>query len=332
MRFRFAERGSVFTEQTRRSVDKPRVIASSWTEPPTIRSMPKSAALIQIHLSTLLAGLTGLFGKFLDASPLLITGGRTLVGGLALFAAARSTRVSLRVRSWKDGAFFALSGALLAIHWLTFFQAIQVSTVATGLLALSSFPLFVTFLEPFFFQDRLRPLDIALAGMVIAGIFVMTPHFDSSNRITQGVLWGTGSAVALSFFCLLARTHVSSYPPIAVTFYQQSFASAFSLPALLIFPQPITLKTAALIILLGLIFTALAQCLFIAGLRNVRAQTASMITALEPVYGIVFAIFLLGEIPPARTLLGGALICGAVFAATYTHSRNSPSPEILERL
>lgn len=294
--------------------------------------MSKSAALLQIHLSTLLAGLTGLFGKFLDASPLVITGGRTLVGGLALFAAARAMRVSLGIRSWKDGAFFALSGALLAIHWLAFFQAIQTSTVAVGLLALSSFPLFVTFLEPLFFPERLRPLDIALAAVLIAGLFVMTPNFDATNQITQGVLWGTSSATALAVFCLLARTHVSSYPPIAVTFYQQSFASAFSLPALFIFPQPITFKTAALIILLGVVFTALAQCLFIAGLRQIRAQTASVITSLEPVYGIIFAILLLGEIPSPRTLLGGLLICGAVLAATLTHAKSSPSPEILERL
>jgi drug/metabolite transporter (DMT)-like permease len=90
-------------------------------------------------------------------------------------------------------------------------------------------------------------------------------------------------------------------------------------------------RTVLLLVILGVVFTALAQWLFVASLRRIRAQTASVVTCLEPVYGILFAVLLLGEKPSARTLLGGLLIFGAVFGVTLMHIRRTnprrPEPE-----
>ena len=69
-------------------------------------------------------------------------------------------------------------------------------------------------------------------------------------------------------------------------------------------------------LVLGVLCTALAHTLFIAALRTVTAHTASVVAALEPVYGIALAFVLLGEVPGARTLAGGALIVGAAVVAT----------------
>jgi drug/metabolite transporter (DMT)-like permease len=285
--------------------------------------MSKPAGLIQIHAATLLMGLTGLFGKFLDASPFVITGGRTIVGSLALLAAAKVMRVDLKVKSARDWWFFAVSGGLLAIHWLTFIRAIQVSTVAIGLLAFSSFPLFVTFLEPLMFRERLRGIDILMAAAVVAGLAVVTPSFDAGNRMTRGVMWGVASGFAYAILCLLSRSHVASRPAMTVTFYQQVFAAVFTAPGLWISRGALSERTVLLLVILGLVFTALAQWLFVASLRQIRAQTASVVTCLEPVYGILFAVLLLGEKPSARTLLGGLLIFGAVFGATLAHIRRT---------
>ena len=277
--------------------------------------------LFQIHLATLLAGFSGLFGKLLHEGPVVITGGRTIIGCLALFAAAKAGGVALTVRSRRDWLFFAISGAILAAHWLTFFQAIQVSTVAIGLLSFSSFPLFVTFLEPLFFRERLRGLDVLLAAAVVGGLFVVTPSFALGNQMTQGVLWGVTSGLAYAIFSLLGRSHVAHYPAMAVVFYQQMFAGIFLLPGLLFSCPAFSPKTLWLLLLLGVIFTAFAQWMFISSLRAIRAQTASVITLLEPVYAITFAAAMLGEMPSLRTLLGGLMICGAACAATLTHGK-----------
>lgn len=71
-----------------------------------------------------------------------------------------------------------------------------------------------------------------------------------------------------------------------------------------------------LLIILGIIFTGISHSLFISGLKNIKTQTAGIISSLEPVYGIIFAVFLLREIPTLREILGGSIILGTVFYST----------------
>lgn len=66
---------------------------------------------------------------------------------------------------------------------------------------------------------------------------------------------------------------------------------------------------------------ALAHVLFIRSLVHVKAQLASMIACLEPLYGIIFALVLFGEVPALRTILGGGIILGTIILATI--KRNS---------
>ena len=72
----------------------------------------------------------------------------------------------------------------------------------------------------------------------------------------------------------------------------------------------------ALLAVLGLVCTAFAHTLFIRALARVSTHTASVIAALEPLYGIALAVLLLHEVPDARTMAGGALIVGAAILAT----------------
>ena len=210
-------------------------------------------SLIQIHVAALLAGFTGLFGKFLDVSPATITCGRSAFGCLALACGAALTATSLRLRSGNDLLVLACSGAILAVHWISFFLSIQVSSVAVGLLAFATFPLFVTFLEPFFFRERLRGIDVLTALIVVAGLMLVTPELNLGNRLTQGVLWGILSALAYAVLSLLSRSYVRIYPTLTVTFYQQLIAALCTLPIALFRPSPITPGDILLLLILGVV-------------------------------------------------------------------------------
>lgn len=279
--------------------------------------MHRRRGLIQIHAAALLAGFTALFGKLLTVDAITITAERTVFGGAVLALVVTASGGSLRVRGVRDFALIALSGVVLAAHWICFFRAVQVSTVAVGLLAFSSFPLFVTFLEPLVFGEKLRRREIFCALIVVAGLVLVTPDFDPGNHLTQGVLWGIGAAITCAVLSTLSRSLVSKHPPMTVAFYQQIFAALAALPFVPDWHAAVEPRTLLPLVLLGVVFTALLQSLILAGLRYVRAQTVSVIFGLEPVYGIVFALALLGEKPAARTLLGGALICGAVAWASW---------------
>jgi drug/metabolite transporter (DMT)-like permease len=278
--------------------------------------------MIKIHLAVFLFGFAGLFGKFLSCSPFIIVLGRTFFASIALLVYAKAfSRTQLAAFDKTSFVFLILQGILLACHWVTFFLAIQLSSVAVGLVTFASFPLFVTFMEPLFFKESLKIRDIATALAVFAGILLVVPDMDISNNVTLGAFYGILSGLTFAVLALVNRKNARAWDPIAVAFYQNLFAALFLMLPVLVFPVQVLEQGALdpgdlpLLILLGVVFTAMAHTFFIQSLTKIRAQTASIIAGLEPVYGILLAFFLLNEIPELRTLAGGVVIIGATIAA-----------------
>ncbi|MBN2430010.1 MAG: DMT family transporter [Acidobacteria bacterium] len=282
--------------------------------------------LLPVHLAVILFGLAGLFGKLLPHPPLVIVLGRTALAAAGLLPVLLWTGRGLRLPTRRHLAALASLGVLLALHWVCFFQSIQVSTVAIGLLTYSTFPLFVTFLEPLLFHEKLRRADVATALLVFLGLVLVVPSFRISHHVFQGVLWGTFSGLTFAVLSLLNRKLVRTCHPLVITFYQNGTAALVLLPGLLLLAPRFSGRDLALLALLGLFCTALSHALFIQGLRHVTTQLASLAAALEPVYGIVFALVLLREVPAGRTLLGGAVILAANILAVRLHPRPAVSP------
>ncbi len=285
----------------------------------------KRHGMLEIHSAVFLFGLAGLFGKLLTLPPLVIVFGRTLFASITLSIILFSLTIPIRTKSRQDLTVLILLGAILAIHWITFFHSIQISTVAVGLLTFSTFPLFVTFMEPYFFKEKLRLFDMIMAGCVLLGLTLVIPSFDLHNNITQGAFWGTISGFTFAVLSILNRKYVSTYPSIMIVCYQNWIATVILLPFL--FFTDVSLQTSdyLLLVILGVFCTALAHVLFIKSLVHVKAQLASITASLEPVYGIIFALVLLGEVPAFRTILGGGIILGTITLATL---KRQPSEKI----
>ncbi len=271
--------------------------------------------LVGIHFAVLLFGLAGLFGKLIHLDPSVIVLGRVSFGAAALFLAARAMKTPLALRAAKDRWILALSGAVLAFHWTAFFLSIQISSVAIGLLTYSTFPIFSTFLEPLFFRERLRAFDVVTALLVALGLGLIVPVFDMANEVTLGVFWGTLSGFTFALIQLLNRSYVKTYSPLVIASYQNSFAALALVPFFLVDPVLPTAGEFFLLALLGIFCTALAHVLFIQALTRIKAQLASLIACLEPVYGILLALVLLREIPALRTAAGGLIIVLTTFVA-----------------
>ena len=277
-----------------------------------------SKGVAQIHMAVFLFGFAGLFGKFLSCSPFYIVLGRTFFGAIALFVYARCfSKTVLFAFGKKECLFFILQGVLLAIHWWSFFFSIQMSSVAVGLVTFSTFPLFVTFLEPLIFKEKLNIRDILMAGAVFMGILLVIPEFDLSNTITKGAFFGIISGFTFALLALVNRRNAKISDAIAVAFYQNLFAALFLVVPILTLPMAAPqLSDLPYLLFLGVFCTALAHTLFINALTVIRAQTAAVIAGLEPVYGILLAFFCLNEIPGIRTLFGGMIIIGTTLVAS----------------
>ncbi|HCL00339.1 MAG TPA: EamA family transporter [Candidatus Marinimicrobia bacterium] len=269
-----------------------------------------------IHTAVLLFGLAGLFGKLIPASPVTIVFGRTAFAAVVLWVVIRRYRISSKFQNRRDIFGFLLMGMLLAVHWLTFFQAIRVSTVAIGLLTYSSFPVFVTLLEPFSTKSHLRFKDLLSAIIVMVGLIVIIPEFDIRNNIVQGILYGIISGFTFALLTLLNKQYTAIYSSIRIVFNQDVVACILLLPFFIYQSDQLTIVTVGYLAVLGIFCTALAHTLFIFSMKKIRAHTAGIIAALEPVYGILLAMLVLNEMPQWRTVLGGLIILGTVFYVT----------------
>lgn len=266
--------------------------------------------LVAIHLAVLLFGLSGLFAKLLMMSPLAIVWWR------CLFAAGTlGIVVGMRERFALPTVTIVATGIVLAIHWVTFFHSIQISTVAVGLLSFSTFPVIVALIEPLVERESLQWSSLVYALLALGGVALVVPEFNVDSAGVRGAAWGVVSGALYAVVVLLNRRSIQRTPALQIGLWQNVVA-AFVLLPFNVTALSIDLRSLGLVMILGVVFTAGAHVLFIHGLRSVSARIAALIGTLEPVYGIAAAMLIIGEIPSLRTVAGGALIVLSVIAAS----------------
>lgn len=275
----------------------------------------KKRGILAVNLAVLLFGLAGLFAKWIRLPAIAITFGRVLFSSLALGLYLLLRRQSVRVARPGDRLLLAAAGGILALHWWAFLQSIQLSSVAIGTITFSSFPLFVTFLEPLLFRQKLERRNVFIALLILIGVLITVPEFSLDNHVFFGILIGMLSALAYAVLTLINKKLAGSLSGTVTAFWEQASAALVLLPLMLTVQVRPTLPDLALLLGLGVITTALAHTLFISSLKTLPAQLAGVCSSLETVYGILFALLLLGEIPTLREILGAVIIVGAVIAA-----------------
>lgn len=269
-------------------------------------------AVLQLHTAVLLFGFAGLFGKLISESPVVIVFGRTIIAAGVLIFIIKARGNTLKPVSVRDWVGFGGMGVLLALHWLSFFQSIRVSTVSIGLLTYAGFPVFVTLLEPLLFRTRLAVKDLVYLFFVVTGLLVIVPEFSLANRMTAGVFWGVLSGLSFAVLTLLNKIYSRRYSPLNIAFWQDGIAALLLLPVVLIVPRSLSVTDVGYLLLLGIFCTALAHTLFIHSMRQMRAFTTGIAAGMEPVYGVILALLILGEIPVLRTVIGGVIILAVV--------------------
>ncbi|WP_411386795.1 DMT family transporter [Pseudomonas sp. MPB03] len=290
--------------------------------------MTPRTALGALHIGALMFGLTGVFGKLAAASPAVIVFGRAVfaVLALAVFArfASRSRWQKLRAQ---DSRRLLLGGLLLAGHWVSFFIAVKVAGVAIATLGFASFPAFTVLLEGLIFRERIRANEIWLVVLVSVGLVLVTPSFDLASGATTGLLWAVASGLLFSLLSLTNRAGSAHVPPVQAALCQNVVVGLCLLPVAA--PQLSDVRPIdwLWIGLLGVFCTGLAHSLFVASLAVIKARTAAVVFAMEPVYGIAMAWWLFDERPTLRMLLGGVVIITAIVISSQLGGSKKPRVE-----
>lgn len=271
-------------------------------------------AFIQLHISILLAGWTGIFGKLLALSPGLIVFWRIVIAGGALWLWAWLTK-RLEAVSTRDKIGILLVGALLAFQWTLFYASIKASNVSIGVVAFSSIGFFTAIIEPIVNRRRISMREILFSLVTIAGISLIF-HFDVQYRL--GIAFGLLSAAAAALLAVFFKLYRAKYSSVTVMSWQLLGGFLFALLVLPLYthlmpPEPFipTWPDTLYLPIFAIFCTLFMYILQIQSLEHISAFTVNLSYNLEPIYSIVLAMLIFGE---ARDL-GPAFYAGVALIA-----------------
>ena len=253
---------------------------------------------IQLHLSVLLAGFTGLFGRLITLNEVDIVWYRMLFTTCILIVFTGLPRVG-----WHKFWQLCGCGALLGCHWILFYGSIKASNVSIGVICFSLIGFFTALFEPLLFREkRFSWIELLFALITVAGVLCI---FSLDARYRTGIAIGTVSSAVCALYAISNKKASVGVRSRTVLMYQMAGGLvAVSLIAplyLCIFPS----QQAVLVVPEGSnLWFMLCHALFctvgmyilqIQALKRLSAFTVNLTYNLEPCYTIAMAFIIFGE-------------------------------------
>jgi drug/metabolite transporter (DMT)-like permease len=255
-------------------------------------------AFFQLHFAVMLAGFTAIFGKLIQLNEALLTSYRMLLSAVIL-GAFLLYKKQLQKLSWKNTLRLFGVGAIISLHWVTFYGSIKYSNVSVSVTCLSTIGFFTSFFEPLIMRRKVDFVEVFLGMLAIAGVYLI---FNFYPEYKMGIVFGIISAMLACIFPILNKKLLGEFPPNTVTLYEMSggfIALCFILPVYLhFFPAAYYLPTYSdwlWLILLAGVCTVFAFNLSLNALKHITAFTTNLTYNFEPVYSIILAFIIFKE-------------------------------------
>ncbi len=281
---------------------------------------------IQLHLSVLLAGFTGLFGRLITLNEVDIVWYRMLFTTCILLVFTGLPRVGWRKLLQLSGC-----GALLGFHWILFYGSIKASNVSIGVVCFSLIGFFTALLEPLLFRKRFSWLELFLSLITVAGVMCI---FSLDARYRLGISIGVVSSAVCALYAICNKKASVGVRSRTVLLYQMAgglvVVSAIIPAYLACFPaqQAVVVVpegTNLWLMLCHALFCTVGMYLLqIQALKRLSAFTVNLTYNLEPCYTIILAFIVFGE---SREInfsfyIGIGLILLSVLLQTLNASRH----------
>ena len=300
-------------------------------------------ALWQIHLCVLLWGFTAILGKLISLPALPLVWWRMLLVVAALALLPRVWR-GLRAMPARSRWVYAGIGALVSLHWLTFYGAIKLSNASVAATCIAFATPMTALVEPLLTRQKFQPRDLLLGLASLPGIWLVVGGVPAGMH--AGIVAGVASALLVALFGTLNKRMVDGGDPLTVTALELGAGTVMltllaPLMPLLVpaFAGPLLVVPSGMdamwLLLLSLACTLFPFALCLVALRHLSAFTAQLSVNLEPVYAIVLAAILFGEQQElgASFYAGVAIILAVVFAqGLLAGRRRQEHPEHAELL
>jgi len=253
---------------------------------------------LHLHFLVFIAGFTAILGKEISAGATAIVWYRMAIAAVLMFIYIKIIKLNIKV---SKGAIikFSIAGVIIALHWITFFESIKQSNVSIALAMFSSGAFFASFIEPIFFKRRVLVYEIGFGLIVILGVFLIT---SSELKYINGIILGLLSALFSTLFAVINGRFIEKYNSTVISFYE--FISGVLFLSLFIHFSGIHFNESffslsdmdwVYIFILASVCTAYAFIGAVEVMRYISPFTVILTYNLEPIYGIILALFLFPE-------------------------------------
>ncbi len=288
-----------------------------------------------MHFIVFIWGFTGIIGALISFDAIPLVWHRMWLATLILLVYLVWKKRNLRIPT-QDVVKLMGSGIIIALHWITFFYAIKISTVSVTLACLSTGAFFTSLLEPLFHKRKFDYKETMLGLVVILGLYLI---FKFEGDYTLGIIIALSSALLSASFSTINGLYVKRLRPNVITTYEL-FGGWLAITFYLLFTgginkelftfKPCTFEgglfycDAFYLFILASVCTAYAFIQSVEIMKVLSPYSVMLTINLEPVYGIVLAYIFLGqseEMSP-EFYLGTLIIIATVFADSYFKKRH----------
>ena len=269
----------------------------------------------KILTSMAIFGTVGIFVRFIPMASAGIAFCRGVLGCIFLLALMALTGKKPNLEDMKrNGWILAISGAAIGSNWILLFESYRYTTVAIATICYYLAPAFVTLASPLVGEKltvkKLVCIGVALVGMV----FVSGVLQGNQESSFLGIVLGVGAAVFYASVILLNKklSPIGAYDK---TLCQLGAASVVVAPYILltggIYFGDMAPVSWIMLAVLGVVHTGFAYALYFGAIRDVNAQTAAILSYLDPVLSILLSALILRERLDIFSLIGAMLILGS---------------------
>lgn len=267
--------------------------------------------LFALYSAVLILAVNGVLCKSIALDAVSITSLRCAIAFtvLCLFFTIGNNRQLFKLSSTKSVFPIIAIGVLMTVHWSSFFHAMQISTVAIGILAHYCFPVITVLLEAALNRKLPAVKDVIASLAVIGGVAIMVPSWDLNNQALLGAAFGLLSALTWASRNVLQGRWLAHESGQSIMLYQLLIIVIVT-AVFIDWPEVTNMseRSWTMLLLLGSIGTAFGHTLFSIALRAINAKSIALIACLQPPVAIFLSWLFIGEVPSQTTLIGGSII------------------------
>ena len=274
---------------------------------------------MQIVLSMLIFGTIGVFRRAIPYPSGVVALARSVIGllSLLLLRAARHEPLNGGAIRRNLGKLLLL-GAMLGFNWIFLFEAYSYTSVAAATMCYYMAPVFIILASVPLFGEKLTPRKAVCSAAAVLGMVLVSGVLTGGLHGAKGLLFGLIAAGLYAAIVLVNRT-LRDISAEDRTMLQFAAAAAVMLPYVLLTGEtrglPLTPAILLLLLTLGAVHTGLAYVLYFGGIAKVPAQTAALLSYLDPVVAVILSLTVLHEPMSVSAAVGAALVLGAMIVS-----------------